>query len=183
MKNLKHFNINFGSLSDGEHQFTYELDAKFLENFEASLLQDAKATAQVILHKQVGILRLEFDLVGTVPAICDVCAEEFELSVSAEETVLVKFVSEVPEADSTEIIYLEHGSSFLNVAQQLYEMLILSIPIRKVHPLDADKKPTCNPDTLAVLKSIRATKKKKKNDDDDDTPPSSSVWDVLKNLN
>jgi uncharacterized metal-binding protein YceD (DUF177 family) len=177
MKNLKAFSINFASLADGEHHFTFALDANFLENFEASLITDANATVEVTMFKQTGLLTFHFDLSGTIPAVCDVCGEDFWLSITAEETVLVKLVSVIPDDDFSEIVYIENGSSQINIAQMLYEMLLLCIPIRKVHPDTPEGEPTCNPDTLKLLKDISP------NSEDKPKPKGPSIWDALKDLN
>ncbi len=169
MKNLKAFAINFASLAEGEHRFDYTLNADFLAQFEQNLLTDASVEACVVLEKEMGMLTLYLSIEGTIPAICDRCAEDFDLQIEGEETLLIKFVSEVPEdGNDTEVIYLEHGSSTLNVAQPLYELLILSRPSRSIHPLDENGKATCNPDTLAVLNRIQV---------EDTTDFRNSDWD------
>ena len=187
MKNLKNFSINFASLSDGEHYFNYHLDAKFLENFENSLIQDADIDVEVRLEKRASMLELDFDFQGTIPAICDICAEPFQLEIDAFETLLVKFVSILPEEEdmSTEVMYIEYGETHLNIAQQLYEILILSIPISQRHEEDDNGELTCNPETLAALKRMsnnQSEKDSKKGHDKEDNS-GNSVWDILKDLN
>ena len=36
--------------------------------------------------------------------------------------------------DNEEILILPHGEHELNVAQYIYEMIVLAMPIKKVHP-------------------------------------------------
>lgn len=187
MKNLKKYSINFASLADGEHQFTYHLDKSFLENFENSLIDDADVTVEVTLMKHGSMLELEFDLQGTIPAICDTCAEDFQLSIDAYEELIVKFVSVLPEEEdmSTEVMYLEYGSTSLDLAHQLYEILILAIPISKHHEEDENGEPTCNPETLAALKKLSGehTEKNSKKGNDAEKRSDNSIWDILKDLN
>jgi hypothetical protein len=46
----------------------------------------------------------------------------------------------------------------------LYEFLMLSIPLQKIHPQDANGNETCNPDVLAFLEqSAQAVEQQNKN--------------------
>ncbi len=180
MKNLKGYTINFGSLSDGKHKFEYVLDAKFFQNFENSIIQDGLINVVVWLEKQIGLLTLEFDLQGTVKSECDICAEEFDLAIANTDTLLVKFVNEIIESDEPDVTYLEHGSIFISIAQYLYELVTLAIPMRKVHPKDAEGNRTCNPKVLEFLKAERKKAAEKKRSEP--TEKTNSVWDALKSL-
>jgi len=160
MKNLRSFIINFGSLAEGEHRFDYHLSADFLAQFEQTILTDADIAASVLIEKRFGVFTLHLQIEGTIPAVCDRCAEDFSLPIQSTETLLVKFVDDLPEdGNDTEVIYLEHGTSSLNVAQPLYELLLLSVPSRMVHPNDEAGNSTCNPDTLAVLNRMHVEDK------------------------
>ena len=57
----------------------------------------------------------------------------FDFHVDAQYTLLVKF-GQVSETISDEIITLSEGTYQINVAQYLYEMIILAVPPKRVHP-------------------------------------------------
>ncbi len=175
---IKTFNINFAGLREGKHRFDYHLDKKFLENFEDSLLDDINVDVELLLDKHNNLLELDFKWKGTVAAFCDVCNENFDMPVSGSESIIVKFVNELPEdTDEPEVIYLQLGESFINIALPLYEAIILQIPIRKVHPDDEKGNPTCNQDVLNYLEQIRGDENAEDSDDEN-----TSVWDELKKL-
>lgn len=151
MKNLKGFNISFAGLAEGVHYFDYQINNRFLVHFEESLVKSANVTAQIKLEKHLSWLDLHIQNTGTIEAICDICNEPFDLPIEGEEDVVVKFVEEVPEDEELGVIYLNLNEQVINVATILYERLMLSIPMRTVHPLDEEGNYTCDPETLQYL--------------------------------
>lgn len=181
MKVLKSFTINFASLADGEHVFDYQIDDKFLNHFEAALVKEGQINVHLTLLKYLNSLELNFELAGTVLTPCDVCAEEFHLPIEGREQIIVKLVHEIPQQDDEyNVVYLKEGSSSINVAEMIYELIMLSLPIRKVHPLDENGNSTCDPAVLAYLQEHSVDPNDNKDNQDDE--PSSGIWDALKNL-
>lgn len=181
MKVLKSFTINFASLADGEHVFDYQIDDKFLNHFEEALVKEGQLEVSLLMLKYLNSLELNFELRGTVVTPCDVCAEEFDLPVEGSEQIIVKLVHEIPEQnDEYNVVYLKEGSSSINIAEMLYELIMLSIPIRKVHAVDDEGNSTCNPIVLAYLQEYSGASDEEEDDQDDES--GGSIWDALKNL-
>ncbi len=180
MKAYRVFSINHAGLREGQHRFDYDIDKSFLELFESPLVEDLQVRVELLLNKEPGFIDLNFNWEGTVAACCDLCNEDFDLPISGQEHIIVKFVQEIP-ADNTEpeIIYIQSGESSINIAMPLYEALMLSIPMRKVHPEDEKGTPICNPEVLALLQGGQKGTEDK--DDDDDEEGGGSIWDELKN--
>ena len=181
MKALKSFNINFVGLKEGKHKFEFHLDKKFLESIENPLLEDLNVVAILMLDKHNNLLELHFSWKGTAAAVCDICNENFDMPIKGKESLIVKFVHEIPEdAFDPEVIYLQFGESSINVAMPLYEALVLQIPLRKVHPEDKDGNPSCNPELLKLLDEIRGDENAV--DSNNDEEEKGSIWDELKKL-
>ncbi|WMX14310.1 MULTISPECIES: DUF177 domain-containing protein [unclassified Aureispira] len=181
MKALKSFTINFASLADGEHLFDYQINNKFLKHFEAALVQEGDVDVKLSLTKFLDSLEFNFEIQGTVLTACDVCAETFDFPIEGTDQVLVKIVHEIPEQeDEFNIIYLKEGTSSINIAEMLYELLMLSIPMRTVHPVDNDGNYTCDPAVLKYLESNEDTEAsdEEANEGDSINP----IWDELKKL-
>ena len=181
MKALKSFTINFASLADGEHLFDYQINNKFLKHFEAALVQEGDVDVKLSLTKFLDSLEFNFEIQGTVLTACDVCAEIFDFPIEGTDQVLVKIVHEIPEQeDEFNIIYLKEGTSSINIAEMLYELLMLSIPMRTVHPVDNDGNYTCDPAVLKYLESNEDTEAsdEEANEGDSINP----IWDELKKL-
>ena len=69
--------------------------------------------------------------------------------------MLVKF-SETETDDGDEIIYIHPGSHQVEIGKLIYEFIVLSIPIRHIHPDDQAGNSLCNPDMLHKLDQYRA---------------------------
>ncbi len=187
MKVLKSFTINFASFADGEHVFDYQIDDKFLNHFEAALVKEGQINVRLSLLKYLNSLELNFDLQGTIVTPCDVCAEVFDLPIEGSDQIMVKLVETIPEQDDEyNVVYLKEGCNSINIAEMLYELIMLSIPIRRVHPLDENGNSTCDPAVLAYLQQHSVAPNEQQNappsGDDQDDGPTDSIWDALKNL-
>jgi len=179
MKSLKAYTINFVSLADGTHSFDYQLDKKFLANFEDAMVKVAKIKATLEMHKMVHCLELNFHIKGKVQTPCDICAEDFDLPIEGEETIVVKLVEEIPkENDELNVVYMHQSTHSVNVATMLYELIMLSIPMRKIHPLDENDERTCNTKVLEYLEESEENLTHTDEDEDSTNP----IWDELKKL-
>ena len=180
MKVLKKFTINYASLADGEHLFDYQVDNKFLKHFETALVQEANIEVHLSMLKFMDSLELNFQINGSVLVPCDVCIEEFDLEIEGHERIAVKIVNEIPpKNDEYNIIYLEESSSSVNIAEMLYELIMLSIPMKKVHPVDENGQATCEASILQYLEESEDKIAKETTENKNNISP---VWDELKKL-
>jgi len=142
---LQSYDIAFKGLKDGVHEFEYDLDARFFELIEDSLISDGEIKAKVQLTKTVTLLTLIFDIKGKVYTQCDRCLDPLEIPVKYNGKLLIKF-GEAYEEVSDEIIVIPHDDHAFNVAQTLYELIGVSLPVQKTH-----KKNGCNPEMISRL--------------------------------
>ena len=120
-------------------------------------------------------MELGFKTSGTVNVNCDLTNEPFDQKVEGSINVIVKFGDEFND-DNEEILIIPHNEFELNVAQFIYEMIILAIPLKKTHPGIEDG--TLKSEILDVLEELSPNKKEKNNNDDYQDPR----WDSLKKL-
>ena len=182
MKALKTFTINFASLADGEHLFDYQIDNKFLKHFENSLVHEAAIEVQLMLYKFLNNMELNFKIKGTVQTSCDLCAEDFDLSIDGAEQILVKIVAEPPAENNGNIVYLPESANSISITEMIYELIVLSMPMRKVHPEDEAGEPTCDE---SVLKYLHANEDYPTSNSEEEESGSTSInpiWDELKKL-
>ncbi len=135
MKAFSKYEIPFVGLKSGEHFFNYSVDNDFFAEFEESPISDGKFEIELIFEKG-NFFTLTFNIIGSVAAECDRCAEKFELNFEESHPLMVKFddniaiEEDVPETDE-DLIYISRNETHLNVARFIYEFIILSIPIKK----------------------------------------------------
>jgi uncharacterized metal-binding protein YceD (DUF177 family) len=103
---------------------------------------------------------------------CDITTELFKLPINATFKLVVKFGLVENDGDD-DILILPHGSHDIQIAQYIYEMIVLSVPHKKVHPGIAAG--TLKSEILEKLKDLQPQEK----------PPSDETdprWDKLKDL-
>ncbi len=150
MDRLAKYSIPFAGMAKGNHQFEYEIGDQFFESFENSVIEKANVHVELDFHKAENVLTLTFHFKGTIHQVCDRCLEEFDIPIDTKQILLVRF-GDAGVGETDDIIVIGHSDSIINVAQHIYDYLSLSVPMRVVHPDDADGNPTCNPEFLQKL--------------------------------
>ncbi|GIM53098.1 DNA-binding protein [Capnocytophaga cynodegmi] len=151
MRKLKEYDISFAGLKQGKHQFVYEVDKKFLDSFGYDDVNNLHQVVTVELDKKSTLLELHFRNEGVVNVNCDLSNEPFDMKVEGELFLVVKFGEEYNDEDD-ELLILPHGEHLLNVAQYIYELIVLSMPVKRVHP--EVEKGTLHSDILDKLEEL-----------------------------
>ncbi|MBJ6368402.1 YceD family protein [Snuella sedimenti] len=175
MKPLKEFVIPFIGLKIGTHLFEYKVGQAFFEYFEYDDFNDVNVDICVNLVKKVALLELQFKMSGIVNVNCDLTNEPFNQVIEDEFNLVVKF-GEAYDDENTDILILPHGAYELNIQQYVYELIVLSVPIKRVHPGVEDG--TLNSDILEKLEELSPKLEDKKETIEDIDPR----WNTLKKL-
>ena len=175
MRTGKEFNIQFVGLSLGEHVFEYTLSETFFANLNPdSEIKKGKIDVTIRLLKQSTMMILQFEITGTVNVNCDRCTDEFDLPINGNYQLVVKFGGHDTGEEDDDIITLSTHESELDVSQYIYEYVMLSLPIRRVHPDNTKGKSTCNKEMLKKLNDFLVDEQPKEG--------SNPHWDNLKNI-
>jgi uncharacterized metal-binding protein YceD (DUF177 family) len=169
MKDLKEFNIPFVGLKEGKHLFQYKVDNTFFELYDYNEFEKSSINVTLEFVKKSTLFELEFTASGTVNVPCDVTNEYFDLEITATLPLVVKFGQEYND-ENEEILILPHEVYQFSVAQFIYEMIVLGIPNKRVHPKILDG--TMETEALEQLE-IKEEKTVETTD---------PRWDKLKNL-
>ena len=169
MKDLKEFNIPFVGLKEGKHLFQYKVDNTFFELYNYNEFEKSSIIVALEFVKKSTLFELNFTASGTVNVPCDVTNEYFDLEITATLPLVVKFGQEYND-DNEEILILPHEVYQFSIAQFIYEMIVLGIPNKRVHPKVLDG--TMETEVLEQLE-IKEEKTVETTD---------PRWDKLKNL-
>jgi len=172
MKYLKQFNIQFVGLKEGKHLFNYTIDNKFFEAFNFDEYENSSIKVSLTFVKKSTLFELTFSANGTVEVPCDLTNELFNQEVASELPLVVNF-GPVYNDYNEEILILPHEAYEFNVAQFIYEMIVLAVPNKRVHPKVLDG--TMESEALNKLQELTIKEQKTV----DNTDPR---WDKLKNL-
>lgn len=185
MGKFSQYKIPLRSLSDGKHEFNYQLDNKYfsLLNDDSLDVRKGNFNVSVSVKKTSTTFELNFSIQGQAFVPCDRCLDEMTMEVDTKNRIIVKFGAEYSE-ESDEIVIIPEEDGEINIAWFLYEFIALSLPIKKVHPAGE-----CNKTMASKLKKHKASSDDDDGDsdepdldDDDDTSFTDSRWDALKDL-
>jgi uncharacterized metal-binding protein YceD (DUF177 family) len=176
MKNLKEYLIPFAGLKIGKHQFEYQVDKKFFEHFDFDEYNDVNIKVDVILEKKSTMLELHFKHKGTINVPCDVTNEDFDLPVKGKLTLIVKF-GEAFNDENEELLILPHGEFQVDVSQYIYELIVLSVPVKRIHP--GVKDGTLENEAVKALEALSPGEQKVQKKEQEDIDPR---WAALKKL-
>lgn len=173
------FAISFAGLKIGKHDYAYDVDKSFFEEYEYSAIEDADLQVKVTLDKKETMLIVEFFIEGDVTTTCDRCMDPLELSLEADYKQIFKFGHEESEDETLTVLHPDEHE--IDVKSFIYEFIIVSLPGKIVHP-----KGECNEEMMATMEKYNVNISDDDDDDindDDDDEDSRSVWDILKDLN
>ncbi len=173
MMELKEFFIPFSGLKLGKHEFEYEIDNTFFESFEYQEFNAASIDITAILDKMNNMMELEIEAKGTINVDCDLTGEPYDQPISSNLHLVIKFGEEYND-ENDEILIIPHGEYQINISQYIYEMLVLAVPQKRIHPGVLDG--TLQSEILDKLEELQPKEIKEESEDTDPR------WDDLKKL-
>jgi uncharacterized metal-binding protein YceD (DUF177 family) len=174
MPGRKEYIIQFVGLPVGKHEYEFAVTDKFFENHEYSEIKRGNVKVDLALLKQSSMMSLEFKISGTVKVNCDLCTVEFDLPISGDYKLIVKVGGSDSANEDDDIVTLAANEHEIDLAQYIYEYIILSLPIKRVHPLDENGNSTCDQEMVEKMKQYLIDKEKEE--------PSDPRWEGLKNI-
>ncbi len=151
-------------------------------------MHDANVDVHLKLTYRNDIYVLHFDVHGTLTLLCDRCLDDLVIPVDTTYDINVEYGDEYND-DSDELLIIPNSDNYLNVSYMIYDTVVLSIPIKHVHPMGK-----CNRAMSALLKKHRAVAPSDEYDladeaaevidqiDADNAPANDPRWDALKDF-
>ena len=166
--------VRISGVGEGMHHFSFELDQQFFASFGNSDLKYGKIAAGVILEKTLSYMALHFDFEGEVELVCDRCLDPYMAAIRQHQTVFVKY-GDIPGELEDDVIMIRKEDHEIEVGQLMYEYIVLSLPVQRIHPDDENGRSGCDPDMLEKLKALTAKELNLENQAD-------PRWDALKGI-
>ena len=169
----REFFIPFSGLKLGKHEFAYQIQNTFFDSFGYTEFNGADIAITATLDKMSTMMELSITAAGTVNVNCDLTNEPYDQTVNSNLDLVIKFGEDFNNEDD-ELLILPYGEHQVDIAQYIYEMLVLSLPAKRIHPgvLDGTLK-------SAALEKLQELAPKEQNNVSKDTDPR---WDGLKKL-
>lgn len=141
--------IPISGLALGKHSFQYEITDDFFKGMDYSEIQQGMVNVNLDIDRIETMLTLTFDMKGTVRVMCDRCAEEFDQPIESNQVFYIKLGTENAE-ESDDVTVLPADQHDFDLTSLIYEFIILSIPMHRVHP-----EGQCNPEIIDMLNGMQ----------------------------
>ena len=168
MRAFKDFKIDIFGLKNGSHEYDFNFNEDFFNEFENTLISKGKGTCKVEMEKSDSMITLLLKVDASIELECDRSLELFDHPIRAEKDLIFKYGDEEKEL-SEDVFVIPKGTQEINIASFLFEFIHLEIPMKKIHP---DFKDDNEADEM-VFSSLKEEKKEEKVD---------PRWEALKKL-
>lgn len=109
------------------------MDAAFLESRPTFDLSGGPVVCTVRVDRVGETFDLLLTLTGSVATHCDRCLAPLEVRIDLSQRLVVKLGDQYEEVSDEEII-VPHQSPALDCADLIYDLIVLTLPISRVHP-------------------------------------------------
>lgn len=132
-RELSKYDILIHGLEDKNHEYEFEGNDIFFQEFEQDIIEGGSFKAKVLLEKNATFIRLNLDIASRLRLQCDRSLDIFEEEFSSREMHIFKFGGSAAEmSDEMEII--PFGTHKINIANLLFDYILLQVPMKKLHP-------------------------------------------------
>lgn len=149
MCGLESFKIDLKGLKDSSATFCYDLNDDYFKAVDGPEVRSGAVRVTVSVTKTAGVYELDFHTEGTVNIQCDICLDDMQQPVCADNRLLARLGEEYSEDD--DIITVEKDEGLLDVSWLIYEFIALSLPVRHAHAPGE-----CNPEMIRILEEHSA---------------------------
>jgi uncharacterized metal-binding protein YceD (DUF177 family) len=132
MSEFETYQIDFKGLQEKETNLEYDLNDSFFAALDGAQLEHGALHVSVSIRKAAGLFELLFHTEGDVTVSCDLCLDDMQQPISADNRLLVKLGEETNTEDD-ELITVSEDSGVLDLSWFIYEFIMLAIPIKHVH--------------------------------------------------
>lgn len=138
MNQLRQYDINIIGLETKRYEFDYSSDKAFFQSLEQQLIMEGGIQTHLILDKSETMIRLDFSISGWVERTCDRSLDLYNEQVDTRQTLFLKFADRNEEL-TDEIELIERNTATVNVARYIFDYIVLSMPMRGLHPRFRDE--------------------------------------------
>lgn len=175
LKALKKYIVSIAQMENKAHSFEMDGGLEFFQHYKIDSVNGGNFEAKILLEKTETMINLVFDIKGNLVLECDRSLEEFEYPFSTIEKLILKFGEHDEDlADGIKII--NKNTQSLDLSHEIYELISLTIPMKKLHPKYTEEADDINNEGFIVYSTENTNKENTENTAIDPR------WAALKNL-
>ncbi len=176
---LRQYDINIIGLEPKRYEFDYSSDEAFFQALDQQLVKKGNVQTHLILDKSETMIRLDFSITGIVERTCDRSLDLYDEPVDTRQTLFLKFADRNEEL-TDEIELIERNTATINVARYIFDYIVLSMPMKSLHPRFRDED---QDDDLSEGKLIYSSDTAKEIDESEEEKPAVDPrWEALRKL-
>jgi len=145
--------IPIASLKKGEHNYLFTVEGDLFAENQYDDIHSADLKVNVTFDKNSSIFMFNFLIEGTVNVTCDRCGDDFDMELYLKRQLIVKTGTSVHQEEDN-MISLANNETEIDIAPFVYQYVVLSLPMQKIHQPDSEGKRACNPEVLKKLKNL-----------------------------
>lgn len=145
MGKFTQYKVELSQLKDGHHEQDFVCDTEFFRNMENTEVISADVKVHLDIEVKHEAYDCTFTFKGKLEIPCDRCLDPMDHDVDTCYHIVVKY-GETYNDDADNVLIIPERDRYLNVAYMLYDSIMLTIPMRHVHPQGK-----CNRAMAAVL--------------------------------
>jgi len=145
------YKVDLAGKPDGHYEQDFEIGKEFFENMENHDILSSDIHVHMDMDKRNDAYYCEFHCKGMLQIPCDRCLDPMEHEVDTTYRVTVKYGDNYDDG-ADNLLVIPYSNKYLNVAYMLYDTILLTIPIRHVHPQGK-----CNRAMLEALRKHRGS--------------------------
>lgn len=149
--------IPFTLVKNGEHSYLFSIEKELLFENNYDEIHDCQLKAHVTFNKNSSIFTVNFNIYGTVNVTCDRCGDDFDMEINIDKKLLVKLDS-IVHSEEDDMISIGKDEVDFDISPYIYQYIVLSLPMQRIHPEDKDGIRHCNPEALDKLKHLQVNK-------------------------
>lgn len=178
MNELRQYDINIVGLEEKRYEFDFQSDDSFFKALDQQLITKGNVKTHLILDKSETMIRLDFSIVGSVERTCDRSLDLYDESVDTRQTLFLKFADRNEEL-TDEIELIERNTATISVARYIFDYIVLSMPMRGLHPRFREEEQDDDSDGTLIYSSEPAAEL---DENDEEKPAVDPRWDALRKL-
>jgi uncharacterized metal-binding protein YceD (DUF177 family) len=153
--------VPFAILKNGEHSYLFSIEKEVFTENNYTDIHHCDLKAHITFNKNSPIISVNFHLYGTVNVTCDRCGDDFDMHINLDKKLLVR-PDGIVHTEEDDMITLGKDEVNFDILPYIYQYIVLSLPMQRVHPADKDGVRHCNTEVLNKLKHLEV---KKSNDE------------------
>lgn len=143
--------IEQSTLDKGINHFDFNVDDSLFHRYENREMLNSSIKVSVDIEKNSNQMLMKLKASGKGDLQCDRCLDNFTHNIDLNNEILIKLDNETNYDLDADYVTLNTEENKFDIAYFIYEMLVLGLPQKRVHPDDENGNPLCNPEVTKFI--------------------------------